>query len=152
MRILGYRPRQVGLTSGFTPVQLGVGLTGLAFGILEYPILGPEPAITRFTWQAVWLPALIFMATTGFVEEFMFRGVMQQSAVQALGGWEVVYVSLVFALLSMGFFSWVDVVFVLVVALFFGWVVKRTGSLLGVALSQGITNVVVYLIARFLLG
>lgn len=49
----------------------------------------------------------------------------------------------------MGFLSWIDVVFVFVVALFFGWVVKKTGSLFGVTLAHGITNIVLYLIIPF---
>ena len=50
--------------------------------------------------------------------------------------WGIVYVSLLFAILRMGFLSWIDVVFVLVVALLFGWVVKKTGSLPKVTLFR----------------
>jgi membrane protease YdiL (CAAX protease family) len=49
----------------------------------------------------------------------------------------------------MGFLSWLDVIFVFLVALFFGGVVKKTGSLLGVTLSHGITNIMLFLIAPF---
>ena len=42
-----------------------------------------------------------------------------------------------------------DIVFVFVVALFFGWIVKKTGSLFGVILSHGITNIVLFVIAPF---
>ena len=52
----------------------------------------------------------------------------------------------------MGFLSWIDVTFVFIVALFFGWVVKKTGSLLGVTLSHGITNIVLYLVASALVN
>jgi membrane protease YdiL (CAAX protease family) len=41
------------------------------------------------------------------------------------------------------------VAFVFLVALFFGWAVARTGSLLGVTLSHGIANVVLYVIVPF---
>jgi len=92
---------------------------------------------------------LILLLGTGFVEEFIFRGVLQRSAVEAFGGWGVIYVSLLFAILHIGFLSWIDVVFVFVIALFFGWVVKKTGSLLGVTLSHGITNIVLYLVVPF---
>ena len=107
------------------------------------------PMVAEFTWQAVWWPALIFLVCTGFVEELIFRGVLQRSAV-ALWGWRgIIYVSLLFAILHIGFLSWIDVVFVFAVAVFFAWVVKRTGSLLGVTLSHGITNIVLYLVAPF---
>jgi membrane protease YdiL (CAAX protease family) len=91
----------------------------------------------------------LLLLCTGFVEEFIFRGVLQRTAVEAFGGWGIVYVSLLFAILHMGFLSWIDVVFVFVVALFFGWVVKKTGSLFGVTLAHGITNIVLYLIIPF---
>ena len=61
----------------------------------------------------------------------------------------IVYVSFIFAILHMGFLSWLDIAFVFLVALFFGWMVKKTGSLLGVTLSHGITNILLYLVVPF---
>ena len=152
MRLLSYRSDQVGLTFKWFPVQLVVALTGVLFGVAEYIILTPEAMVNELAWQEAWLPALIFVLCTGFVEEFIFRGVLQRSAVDAFGGLGIVYVSLLFAILHMGFLSWIDVTFVFIVALFFGWVVKKTWSLLGVTLSHGITNIVLYLVAPALVN
>jgi len=149
MRILGYRAGEVGLTFRLLPVQLAVMLTGLLLGVMEYFILAPEAMIAELTWREIWLPTLIFLVCTGFTEEFIFRGVLQRTAVEAFGWWGIVYISLLFAILHMGFLSWIDVAFVFAVALFFGWVVKKTGSLLGVTLSHGITNAILYLVAPF---
>ena len=150
MRILGQRAREVGISFGPLPVQLAVALSGLLFGVAEYFILTPEPMITELTWQGVWLPALIFLMCTGFVEEFIFRGVLQRTAVEVFGSWwGIIYVSLLFAVLHVGFLSLIDVVFVFIVALFFGWVVKKTGSLLGVTLAHGIINILLYLVIPF---
>ncbi len=152
VRILGLRAREVGFSFSFSsfPVQLAVGLSGLLFGVIEYFILAPEPMIIELTWQEVWLPALIFLMCTGFVEEFIFRGVLQRAATEVFGGWwGIIYVSLLFAVLHVGFLSLIDVVFVFAVALFFGWVVKRTGSLFGVTLAHGITNILLYLVVPF---
>ncbi len=156
VRILGLRAREVGLSVSSFPVQLAVGLSGLLFGVVEYfilVILPPEslikPLIAEFTWQEVWLPALIFLVCTGFVEEFIFRGVLQRTAVEVFGWRGIIYVSLLFAVLHMGFLSLIDVVFVFFVALFFGWVVKKTGSLFGVTLAHGITNIILYLVVPF---
>ena len=91
------------------------------------------------------------MLFIGFGEEFIFRGVLQRSAVEAFNGWGVIYASLLFATLHMGFLSWLDVAFVFVVALFFGWVVQKTGSILGVTLAHSITNIMLYLVAPFFL-
>ena len=147
MRILNYSTRDTGINARNIPWQLVIALSGLIFGVAEYYILRPEAIITEFTWEAVLVPALILGGCTGFVEELIFRGVLQRSAVSVFGDWGIVYVSLLFAILHMGFLSWVDVVFVFIVALFFGWVVKKTGSLLGVTLSHGLTNVILFLVA-----
>ena len=150
VRILGLRAREVGFSFGSFPVQLAVGLSGFLFGVMEYLILTPEPLVIELTWQEVWLPALIFLLCTGFVEEFIFRGVLQRTVTAAFGNWwGIIYVSLLFAVLHVGFLSLIDVVFVFAVALFFGWVVKKTGSLFGVTLAHGITNALLYLVVPF---
>ncbi len=152
-RILGYKAGDVGLNLKFRllPIQLAVASSGFLLGVAEYFILLPQPMVSEFTWQAIWLPALILLVCIGFGEEFIFRGVLQRTALEAFSWWGIVYVSLLFAILHMGFLSWIDVVFVFVVALFFGWVVKKTGSLFGVTLSHGLTNIILYLIAPFFL-
>lgn len=87
VRILGLRAREVEFNFSSFPVQLVMAISGLLFGVAEYFILAPEPMIVELTWQEVWLPALIFLVCTGFVEEFIFRGVLQRTAVEVFGGW-----------------------------------------------------------------
>ena len=152
MRILGYSVVEVGISFRMLPMQLAVALTGLLFGLAEYSILLPEAMIDELTWQELWLPASILLVCTGFLEEFIFRWVIQRSATEVFGYWGILYVSLIFTFLHVGFLSWLGVTFVFFVSLFFGWVVKKTGSILGVAISHGITNIVLYLIAFHLLG
>ena len=154
MRIVGLKTDDVGLVRRDWPFQILVGLaSGLAYGILEYMILEPEPLVTGFTLQQLWLPAVILMAATGFVEELIFRGVLQRLARPVMGSWwGIIYVSLVFAVLHAGFLSLLDVVFVFFVAVFFAYTVERTGSLIGVALSHGIANALLYLVMPYMLG
>ncbi|MFC1847165.1 lysostaphin resistance A-like protein [Chloroflexota bacterium] len=153
--ILDLKPGKIGVRFGFIPLQLVVALTGLGFGVVEYLILRPEPMVTELTLQAVWLPALVLLLATGFVEEFIFRGVLQRTVTEVFGGWGIVYVSYLFAILHIGWiqaesqFAVYDVAFVFVVALFFGWVVKKTGSLFGVTLSHGLTNIILFIVAPF---
>ena len=150
MRILDYSRGDVGLKLNSLPVQLAIGLTGFGLGVAEYHILKPEAWIYHFTWSELWLPALVVGASAGFVEEFVFRGVLQRSAWERFGWGGLIYVSVIFAVLHVGHLSWVDIAFVFGVALFFAWVVKRTGSLLGVTLAHALTNITLYLIAPFL--
>jgi membrane protease YdiL (CAAX protease family) len=150
MRTLRFTWQEVGVNLRALPLQLPITLVGLLFGYLEYHILQPKPLAKAFTWEQLWLPALILMFSTGFAEELIFRGVMQRAATEALDRFSILYVSAVFAVLHVGYKSVLDVAFVFGVALFFGYVVKKTGSILGVSLAHGLTNIVLFLVAPFL--
>jgi LysM repeat protein/membrane protease YdiL (CAAX protease family) len=149
-RTLGLSWRSLGFTVRSLRIQALVVTTGLAFGVAEYFILKPEPLIDEFSWGAFWLPALILLIGTGFNEELVFRGVMQSAASDALGKSAILYVTVIFAVLHLGYKSAVDVAFVFAVGLMFGLVVAKTRCLLGVTLSHGITNIALYLVVPFL--
>jgi membrane protease YdiL (CAAX protease family) len=152
MRLAGYTPKQVGL--GLVKkwwLQVLAVLTGFGWGYLEYLILKPEPLIDTFTWQQIWYPALVLLVFTGFLEEFIFRGMMQRAAVQGLGKWGLVFTAGIFAVLHIGYLSILDVLFVFVVGMFFSLVVQRTNSVWGVTLSHGLTNIALFLIFPFLI-
>ncbi len=150
MRRINFTPEEIGLTIRRPYLQLAVALTGFAFGIMEFIILRPEPIIPELSWEGVLLSSFIMIDGTGFVEEFIFRGVAQRAAIAALGRWGIFYIAFIFAILHMIHQSPIDIVFVFAVGLFFGWVVYRTGSLLGVTLSHGITNILLYVIIPLL--
>jgi membrane protease YdiL (CAAX protease family) len=147
--ILNLQPREIGLTTDTVPIQALIALTGIGIGLIEYLILKPEPLILTLSWQEAIAPALILLIATGFVEELAFRGVIQSSSVPVLGrgGW--VYVAALYSILQIGHLSALHWIFVLLVSLFFGWVVARKGSILGVSLCHGITNIGLYLIFPF---
>ena len=147
--ILRYSAYDIGLNSKWLGIQLLVGATGILLGLAGYAILMPEPLIADFAWHEVWLPALILLLCTGFVNEFVFRGVIQHGALEAFGGWRIVYVSLLFATLYIEFLPMIWVAFAFVISLYFGWIVERTKSILGVALAHGICNIALYLIVPF---
>ena len=131
---------------GNLPVQVVLALTGVVFGLALYGILRPESLIDNLTWGKILLPAFILLITTGFVEELIFRGVVQRSSIEALGpqGW--VYAAVLSSVLYISYLSAVHWFAVFLVGLFFGWIVNRTGSLLGVTLSHGIINISLYLV------
>lgn len=141
----------VGFSLRPLPVQLLVAPVGLALGLVEYWILRPEPLVDFFTVGSVVGPAIILLIGTGFAEEFIFRGVLQKTFGRVLGTWGIIYVALIFAVLHMGYLSALDVVFVFAVGLLFAWVVLRTGSILGVTLAHGLTNISLFLVFPFLL-
>ncbi len=153
MRVTGVKRNMIGLQLSWRslPVQLLIGISGLVIGYIEYLILRPDPLVSELSWELVWLPALILLLFTGFLEELIFRGIMQTSSNLMLGRLGVVFVALVFAVLHMGYSSLLDMIFVFAVAILFGLLVQRFRSLLGVSISHGLTNISLYLIFPFLL-
>jgi len=145
MRVQGVGFREVGGTFYKPLTQAAVGLTGVPFGAIEYYILRPEP-LAAGSFSELILLAIALIVFTGFAEEIVFRGVMQRSATEALG-WKagVLGVNAIFAILHMGWFSALDMIFVFIIGLFFGFLTLKTGSIIGVSLSHGITNVVLFL-------
>lgn len=150
VRILKYSALDIGLNPQRLGTHLVIGGTGIFLAFIGYPILRPNPLIAEFTWHEVWLPALILLIYTGFVEELVFRGVIQLGMVEELGRWGIVYVSLLSAALYIGFLPVTWVAFVLFISLYFGWMVRETHSILGVALAHGICNIALYLIVPFI--
>jgi len=147
MRVLGYRMTDVGLNFKRLPFQLAIVFTGVIFGFGEYFILRGEAEAAHVVLQeSQVLAGFLLLTCTGFVEELIFRGVLQRSIAPLWGWGGLIYISLLFASLHMIHNSLLDLAFVFVVALFLAWVVKKTGSLLGVTLAHGVTNIMLYLV------
>ncbi|MFC1954734.1 lysostaphin resistance A-like protein [Chloroflexota bacterium] len=151
IHLLDYELTTIGLNLKKFSIQLVIALSGFVFGFAEYFILVRKAEITGSVLQETWLlSAFLLMVTTGFVEELIFRGVLQRTATQMFGWWGIVYVSFLFAVVHLIHNSLLDIVLVFVIAMFFGWAVKKTGSLFGVILSHGITNIVLFLVVPIL--
>jgi len=129
------------------PIELAVGVSGLGLGVVEWSILHPKPI--PGSSSIAWLIAtpLILLICTGFIEEILFRGLIQYAAGNLVGsnGGLAVTVAL-FAALHTGWHSPVDVAFVAGVALYFGLVVRCTRSLLGVTMAHGAINTVLFVV------
>jgi membrane protease YdiL (CAAX protease family) len=151
LRTIGFSRKDIGLRIKKLPIQILVILTGLSLGYIEYRILQPATALVQeFNFGALWLPALILMICTGFAEELIFRGMMQKAATEQLGViGGILYVAALFAVLHMGYQSIADVIFVFAAALFFGLVTSHTGSIIGVSIAHGLTNITLYLAMPF---
>ena len=148
-RLTGIGPRQIGLALGKWPLQVLVGLSGVALGWIEYRILKPAPLVESWSLEQVLLPALILLVFTGFLEEYIFRGLMQRAAGAVMARFGLIYVSLLFAVLHIGYRSLADFAFVFCVGLGFSLVAQRTRSIWGVTLAHGLTNITLFLIYPF---
>lgn len=148
-QMLALSRRDVGLTMGRWYVQILVALPGVAFGFVEYWILYPEPLIDELTVEAAWFPALVLLLATGLAEEFVFRGVLQKVCFDVLGRRGLLLIAVIFAALHVGYLSVPDVILVFIVGLYFAWATLRTGSILGVTVAHGLTNILLFLVIPF---
>lgn len=146
IRQLGLSRRELGLCAGNLPVQLALTGFGVVLGVIEYIILRPEPLVASLSIEALWIPMLSLLIFTGFSEEVIFRGLFQSLAAPPLGRWALCYVSILFAVLHIGYLSLIDVLFVFSVGMLFAYIVRWSGSILGVTLAHGATNIMLFLI------
>lgn len=153
MRYADFSLQEVGLTLKRWPSQLLIGLLGIGLGYLEYLILRPQPLVSELTLTALWLPALILLIFTGLLEEYIFRGLMQRAFIPLFGTVAgVLYVSLIFSVLHFGYKSALDAIFVFWAAVIFSAITLYTGSILGVTLAHGLTNITLFLVFPIILA
>ena len=134
-------------------LQIAIGLTGLPLGFVEYLILREQAWIPGDSIAAVILGGIVIFFATGFAEELIFRGILLRRAMQVLGSRTgVLFVTLVFAAMHIFFGNPTDLTFVFLVGLFYAVAVVKTKSLWGAIMSHTLGNVVLYLIAPFLLA
>lgn len=149
IRQLRLSRHELGLRVGNLPVQLAIGSLGLVLGLSEYYILAPRPQFAEPTTLALGLAALNLILATGFSEELIFRGILQAEGRHALGRRALLYVSLLFGVLHIGYRSLLDVLFVIGVGLIFAYLTLWTGSILGVTLAHGLTNTMLFLVMPY---
>lgn len=150
IKVQKFNRKKVGLVLGNIPVQLIIALSGFLLGFIEYLILMPQPLIPSFTLERVLLASIVLVISTGFAEELLFRGILQKNAENVLGNiYGVIYASLLFMVFHIGWYSSLDVLFVFGVSMFYGYIFQKTRSLLGITLSHGICNSVLYLVMPF---
>lgn len=143
--------KSVGFIKGNLPLQLTIGLTGLVLGYIEYQIIHPAAIISDLNLYNLIFAGAIIIVTTGFLEELIFRGIIQRNAENHMGKfWGVIFASLLFTILNIGWNSLADILFIFLVSLFYGYVFQKTRSILGIGISHGICNMVLFLILPFL--
>ena len=129
------------------PIEVGIVLLALPIGILEYYLLTPEPLLYELEPILLIAPVLIIIICTGFVEELAFRGLLQYHAVKMMGWWGILFITATFAIMHIGNLSYWDVLLAFALGGVYALVVKKTGSIYGVALSHGLVNVILFLIS-----
>lgn len=146
MRIANVPPKQVGLTAGNVPVQLLVGLLGLVLGVILYETLGPLNLFDNETLGDFLMAAPVLVFSLGFLDEFIFRGLLQSLAYRTMGSTGPIYTALLYAAMHIGHRSAMQVLAAFGLALMFGVIAHRSRSILGIGLAHGLAEVVALLV------
>lgn len=133
-------------------IQVGLGLTGLPLGFLEYAILREAAWVHAGSVTEVLYGGIIIFLATGLAEEVIFRGILLRRAMELLGTRTgILFVTLVFSAMHIFFRNAYDLTFVFFVGLLYALFVVKTKNLWGAIMSHTLANVILYLIAPFLL-
>ena len=154
MWLQGLRAKDIGLSLAKlknTPIEAGVIPFAIPVGIVEYQILKPAPLPGLGPGAANFIIAsLIFIACTGFLEEFAFRGLIQHNAIKLMNRWRgILFVSTIFGVLHVGNLALWDCVLAFSIGFIFSVVREKTGSIYGISVSHGVINTILFLIAPY---
>lgn len=143
--------KNIGFTRGNLPLQLGIGFTGLIFGYMEYQIIQPAALIPGLDSTNMIIIGMIIIMSAGFLEELIFRGVIQRNAENLMGKvWGIIFASVLFTIFNIGWNSLAHPGFIFLVSMFYGYAFQKTRSILGVGISHGLCNIVLFVILPFL--
>jgi len=150
MKIQGLGIKDVGLTLKRPISQFLIALTGIPLGYIEFKILHPNALIPEASLQYLLLGSMVLIGT-GFAEEIFFRGLLQRNSEDLLGAFPgLLYTAILFSIFHIGWKSVHDLIFVFLVAIFYGYSYHKTRSIIGVTLSHGLSNSILFLFMPFL--
>lgn len=151
MRSQNLTMQDVGFTTKKFYLQLIIGATGLSFGLVEFLILTEwiHP-IETINFTEILIYTAILMIFTGLTEELIFRGILLSRTDVFFGTdkqiFSIIFVSVIFMLLHAGWMSITDLIFVFLVGVFYSIMFLKTKSIVGIAISHGITNIMLFII------
>ena len=124
----------------------------MPLGYAGYLLAPGDPVVSRGGAVTLVGAAFVLFVFTGYVEELVFRGLLQDRLGAAYGRHGVVLATLLFAAVYLGVRPASYAVFVVAAGAAFAVVVERTGSIAGVGVAHGLMNVGVLLVWPTLLG
>ena len=130
--------------------QASLGLaSGSLLGTAEFFILKPSPILPGASLaETIAYVTIVLGLMVGFVEELMFRGLLQASLERLLPPWQAIgATSVIFGLMHVGWMNPLEVLLAYGAGIVFGYLAKATGSLLAPMIAHGFGNLVLYLIA-----
>ncbi|MCL4509137.1 MAG: CPBP family intramembrane metalloprotease [Chloroflexi bacterium] len=150
IRLNNWSWNDIGLIPRHLLIQLFIALGGIAVGFGESRVLPVAQLAPALTFHDVIGPFLILLVSTGFMEELIFRGLLQRASFRLFPDDGILYNSLVFASLHIGYKDLKDLIYVFVIGLLFAIIVRRTGTIIGTTFCHGIANTTLYIFVPLL--
>lgn len=142
------RPPATPLALGWRMALLWTGpgaVIGILLAEIEYTIINPTALIPEWSVVNLLFIGIVMICFVGFVEELLFRGVVQPALEARLGRWPGLLVtSGLFGVMHSGYGLPRETYFAVAVGLIFGWVYDRTNSVLLVTIMHGTLNTVLF--------
>ena len=114
-------------------------------GEVEWLIIAPEALITEWSLTQLLLMTVVMIGFVGFIEELLFRGVLQTGLKAYFGQWgSILFVSALFGLMHSGYGSGLQLLFAGCLGLLYGATYEYTDSLLLVTVMHGVLNVFLF--------
>jgi membrane protease YdiL (CAAX protease family) len=137
--LLRFSPTDLGLKGRNGLTQVVIAISGLPLGAAAYLILRPIDLIVGFDWLAILLGSAVLTVFVGFMEEFIFRGLIMRATREVFGRQAaIICSSLLFATLYIGSLSLGYLIFIGLVGVYFAYCVDKTGSLWGVSVAHSL--------------
>lgn len=145
-RQVGFTPDDLGLTISWDRWQFPIAASGVPLGIAAYGIIGEGSSSNQLVLSRVVIGSLILVVCSGFLEEVIFRALLQRAGRRLIGRFVVPWAGVVFAIMYLGAHSLPFVVFIGLTGAFFGWCFQRTSSLWGIVIAHSLMNIGLLLI------
>jgi membrane protease YdiL (CAAX protease family) len=140
-RAYGYSPSSLGFRRARPVAQLAIAASGAPLGLAAYAILRPAPPVPTLDRSHLLFGSLTLLVFAAFVEELLFRGLLQQAATRVFGAAGIVVVNLVYAVTAIGSLSAGYAIFVGLTGLWFSIVAGRSRCLWGVIAAHALAVV-----------
>ena len=127
-------------------IQGVIAVSGLPLAFAAYLILRPTPLFTRLDWQEILIGSLILILFSGFMEELVFRSMLQSVMQRTFGRYGLLISSALYASMFLGSLTPGFVMLMGLIGLLFGYTVERSGSIWGAVIAHSILSIGLILI------
>lgn len=121
------------------------GLIGIPLGFFAFHTLPPVSFLPAVSSPWIVIAAGVLILFGALLEEFIFRGILQQAFIDRFGKGGVIFTSVLYGSMSLPLHSAIAFLFYTLVSLGFALWVKKTGSLWGVVLAHSLLNILFWL-------